>query len=261
MYRANLFLKEWVAGDRTATAQWAYNTTENWPAPTWAAKNGPLETPTPTAITTYATSTAYNPTLVGTYAPGGTPVSEPGQGHHYAGQTKPPQGANKHNNWHKPPKTNPNPYPGGVAYHEVWRQQQLEFASENDQAEWGYWYYATDNVDTLTYQAASDITTRSQFINYGYLLNTENDTFRGIDTDYPTFGFARDLGEVDSSQQSVLFQISLHQQNCVMFEDSRGNQSIPCMLCFIAPKSLYRETLLTDLQACGPTTLTTPPML
>jgi hypothetical protein len=28
---------------------------------------------------------------------------------------------------------------GGVAYHEVWRQQQLEFSEYNQQAEWGYW--------------------------------------------------------------------------------------------------------------------------
>lgn len=31
---------------------------------------------------------------------------------------------------------------GGVAYHKVWRQQQLAFSEENQQADFGYWYVA-----------------------------------------------------------------------------------------------------------------------
>lgn len=43
-----------------------------------------------------------------------------------------------------PPKTTQLPVEtvqgaGGIAYHKVWRQQQLEFSETSDQANWGYW--------------------------------------------------------------------------------------------------------------------------
>lgn len=81
----------------------------------------------------------------------------------------------------------------------------------------------------LTYQSAQDIKVRANFINDGFLPDTESTNYRGIDDDYPVFGFALDMGKVNKKKKSALFQLSLHQQNCVQFEAAAGNESVPCM--------------------------------
>jgi hypothetical protein len=44
------------------------------------------------------------------------------------------------------------------------------------------------------------------------------------------FGYAVDLGEVGSDSSSTLFQLSLHQQNCILFEGTKNaDQKLPCM--------------------------------
>ena len=119
--------------------------------------------------------------------------------------------------------------PVDVAYHKVCRQQQLEFSEADQQAEWGYWYYATEDMEGLTYQSGSDNDVRGRFIEQGRLSNIEDSNFRGIEDNFPVFGFSVDLGEVDASAGSTLFQISLHQENCVQFEGAKGNQTVPCL--------------------------------
>jgi hypothetical protein len=119
--------------------------------------------------------------------------------------------------------------PGGIAYHKVWRQQQLEFSEIDQQANWGYWYYATKNVAGLTYQSGADTDVRDQFLRTGHLSNTQDTNYRPINDDFPVFGFAVDLGKVSISSVSTLFQLSLHQENCVQFEGANGNQTVPCL--------------------------------
>lgn len=70
---------------------------------------------------------------------------------------------------------------------------------------------------------------RANFINNGFLPDTESTNYRGIDDDYPVFGFALDLGKVTKKKQNALFQLSLHQQNCIQFEAAAGDESVPCM--------------------------------
>ena len=118
---------------------------------------------------------------------------------------------------------------GGIAYHKVWKQQQFEFVETDQQADWGYWYYATKDVKGLTYQSGADMDVRRQFLGNGRLTNTQDTNYRAIDNDYPVFGFALDLGVVSTSPVSSLFQLSLHQENCVQFEGANGNQSVPCL--------------------------------
>lgn len=126
--------------------------------------------------------------------------------------------------------TDATPATGGAAFHRVWRQQQLEFSEINQQADWGYWYYTTKNVKGLTHQSGADTDVRSQFINNGSLANTQDTNFRAIDDAYPVFAFAKDLGKVGSSPISTLFQLSLHQENCVQFESGLNYvQPVPCM--------------------------------
>lgn len=213
---------EWVSGDRSVTAQWDYGTiNENtspkpWgpaPMPSWPASQSP---------TTYGTETAYQvPTGV---AHPFQPEHASGQGHR-ATHFHP---THPHGPTHtaKPPH---NPSPTGIAYHEVYRQQQLNFSEIDQQAEWGYWYYATENTAALTHRSGADVDVRGQFITDGFLANTADTDYRAIDDDYPVFGFAVDLGSVSSSTSSTLFQLTLHQDFCVQFESASGNETVPCL--------------------------------
>ena len=221
---------EWVSGDHSAEAQWKYDvipeTSSSKPkeyapvsSPTWPESSPP---------TTYGTETSY--TLETKIPHTEKPVHAP-QGHR---PTKFSQTA-------QTPKSTPRAHrrsslakngtssPGGLAYHRVWRQQQLEFSEIDQQANWGYWYYATKNVAGLTYQSGADTAVRGQFLKNGYLANTQDTNYRAIDDNFPVFGFAVDLGKVSTSTVSTLFQLSLHQENCVQFEGANGIQSVPCM--------------------------------
>lgn len=118
---------------------------------------------------------------------------------------------------------------GGIAYHQVYRQQQLNFSEINQQANWGYWYYATDNTQDLTYQSGEDTLVRGQFIESGYLADSQDANYRPINDAYPVFGFALDFGSVGSQSQNTLFQLSLHQDQCIQFEGANGNETVPCL--------------------------------
>ncbi|KAK6438484.1 hypothetical protein LTR95_005320 [Oleoguttula sp. CCFEE 5521] len=212
---------EWVSGDRSATAQWDYGIIQDesqprdWPGPSSA------NWPAPHSFTTYGTKTAFS-------VP--TSVVHPLEYTHAAGQgNRPSHGGDRpnfpHNSWHPPSNLNT----GGVAYHQVLRQEQLEFSEINQQAEWGNWYYATSNVESLTHQSGADATVRSQFVANGYLANTADGTFRAISNAYAVFGFSKNLGSVGSTSQSTLFQLSLHQKNAVQFLGASGVQSVPSL--------------------------------
>ena len=216
-------LIEWVAGDRNATAEWSYGVINENPQPSSYPPPPAPSVPAPAAPTVYGTKTEYTLNPAPTHEP--SPVHAHGQGNHPSGVTSPPSGANR-NSKNKPIV---NGKTGGVAYHKVWRQTQLEFTEYNQQAEWGYWYYATDNTKQLTYQQGRNTTVWSNFVNNGFLPNTANDNFRPIEKNQPVFGFAVDMGVIHKQTESTLFQISLNQQNCILFESAPGNVSVPCM--------------------------------
>ncbi|KAK4555056.1 hypothetical protein LTR86_007822 [Recurvomyces mirabilis] len=215
---------EWVSGDRSATAQWDYdviqgasqpkaNTPTTTQAPTTTFPDGPFGTETiykgvdgvdhPFRPSQVSSNPHFRPT---NFFP-------PGSAH-------PTGSANEH---HKRQAS------GGIAYHEVYRQQQLNFSETNQQADWGQWYYATANVAGLTHQSGSDVNVRNQFLNNGVLANTEDTNYRAISDAYPVFGYAISLGQIGTSTVSTLFQLSLHQHDCIQFEGASGNQSLPCM--------------------------------
>jgi hypothetical protein len=118
---------------------------------------------------------------------------------------------------------------GGVAYHKVFRQEQLPYAEINQQTEYGNWYYATENVASLTHRSGADTTVRKQFADNGHLDNSADSNYRPISQAYPVFGFSRDLGSVGSSSASALFQISLHQENAIQFLGANGIQPVPSL--------------------------------
>ncbi|KAL4912381.1 hypothetical protein BDW62DRAFT_21051 [Aspergillus aurantiobrunneus] len=107
----------------------------------------------------------------------------------------------------------------GVAYHRVHRQTPLLFSEQRDQAEWGDWYWATDSAAGLTYQAGADVDVRGSFASNGRLGNTNDADYRAISNNWPVFGFAHDLGSIESST-GVLFSIGLTQSEAIQYTGS-----------------------------------------
>ncbi|CAF9939885.1 MAG: hypothetical protein HETSPECPRED_002085 [Heterodermia speciosa] len=117
----------------------------------------------------------------------------------------------------------------GIAYHKFYRQTQLLFSEVAEQSEYGNWYWATDNVDSLTHQSGSDVQVRSAFRNTGALANTNDNNFRAINDSYPTFGFAVGLGKVGSAPVSTLFTLGHAQEQAIQFDGANGNVSLPAL--------------------------------
>jgi hypothetical protein len=118
---------------------------------------------------------------------------------------------------------------GGIAYHKLWRQTQLLFSQTADQADWGYWYWATDKVFNLTYQSGVDNDVRLTFINNGILGNSNDTNFRPIQQNYPVFGLAIDLGLVGSRAANTLFTLGLAQEFAIQFNGASGIVPVPSL--------------------------------
>ena len=213
---------EWVSGDRGVTAQWEYgNVNSNTQPKVFAAAASAVSTSQ--APTVYGTQTAFAvPAVVQqTFVP----ILGQGQGF------KPDPAKNTADPTFSPVRVEAvSAATGGMAYHRVYRQQQLEFAQRGEQAEWGYWYFATANTTKLTYQSGADDTVRGNFMKGGNLPNTKDTNYRAINNAYPVFGYAVNVGSLGSTTQSTLWQISLHQQNCVRFQGTKAAvQKLRCM--------------------------------
>lgn len=131
----------------------------------------------------------------------------------------------------------------GVAYHKVHRQTQLAFSENRDQAEWGDWYWATDSGMELTYQSGPDVDVRGAFSKNGTLSNTNDNNYRVISDNWPVFGFAHNLGSVQSSA-GVLFTIGLAQNEAIQFTGESDTLSpIP---------SLWKSHFNSALEAVSP---------
>ncbi|TVY53517.1 Glutaminase A [Lachnellula cervina] len=109
----------------------------------------------------------------------------------------------------------------GISYHKVYRQTQLLFSETADQADWGYWYYATKKVHGLSFQSGSDATVRGNFQSHGNLTNTKDADYRAINAQYPVFGFASDLGKVSGSV-NTLYTLGLTQEQAIQFDGASG---------------------------------------
>jgi hypothetical protein len=116
-----------------------------------------------------------------------------------------------------------------IAYHKVWRREQLSFSEINQQTEYGNWYYATENATSLTHRSGVDTITRQQFAASGSLDNAADTNFRSIQNAWPVFAFAHDLGSVGWSAVSTLIQLSLHQKDAVQFLGKNGVQVVPSL--------------------------------
>lgn len=128
----------------------------------------------------------------------------------------------------------------GVAYHKLHRQTQLAFSQMNEQAEWGYWYWATDASDGMTYQSGADTDVREQFKRNGTLSNGGDTNYRAISKEWPVFAFASNLGKVSSSPVSTLFSIGLTQDEAIQYEGSSSYSPVP---------SLWKSYFDTEVEA------------
>jgi hypothetical protein len=101
------------------------------------------------------------------------------------------------------------PYSGGTL--QAWTMQLAEqqiLTEIDDRAQWGTIVLATPQIPGLTYQAGPSGTVRTQFVDQGVLLNTDDSSYTSIGGDgYPSFGFALDLGQVGSQPQTRQFSL------------------------------------------------------
>ncbi|KAK0860093.1 hypothetical protein LTS02_008753 [Friedmanniomyces endolithicus] len=259
---------EWVSGDRSATAHWSYGTTTQNVTPgspsvsSSAASSSPSAASLASSAASSASSAASASSPVSTASASSAPSasstssdasessvtpSAPSPDHPYGTRTAydlTTMYPRPFRPTHMPGAEAPRPTnflqdrdaralakrdAGSVAYHEVFRQQQLTFSESNMQADWGYWYYATEDSANLTHQSGADVDVRGAFLSNGVLANTEDANYRAINDSFPTFGFAVDLGLVGSCSAETLFQLSLNQDDCVQFEGANGNQAVTCL--------------------------------
>lgn len=129
---------------------------------------------------------------------------------------------------------------GGIAYHQIFRQTQQAWSEVNDQTEFGYWYYVTDNVASLTHQSGEDGVLRLEFVNNGCLNQSADPNFRNISERYPAFAFSKDLGNVTSTTQSTLFGLGLAQQYPIQFEGASN---------YAPQEAMYTQYFASDLDA------------
>jgi len=127
-----------------------------------------------------------------------------------------------------------------IAYHQFYKQTQELFSETRDQTEYGNWYWATDSTTNLTYQSGTDMDVRGAFTANGVLTDTNDTNFRAINDNYPTFGFAVDLGFVGAAEVSTFFTLGLTQESAIQFDGADGIVSVP---------SLWASYYSTELDA------------
>ncbi|KAJ5233992.1 uncharacterized protein N7469_005758 [Penicillium citrinum] len=128
----------------------------------------------------------------------------------------------------------------GVAYHKVYRQTQLGFSQWNEQAEWGYWYWATEDGKDVTHRSGRDVDVRGEFTSKGSLSNEHDDKYRAISDNWPVFAFSYDLGRVSSAPVNTLFSIGLAQDEAIQFEGASSYDALP---------SLWKSYFNSELEA------------
>ncbi|KAI2624087.1 glutaminase GtaA [Xylaria nigripes] len=103
----------------------------------------------------------------------------------------------------------------GVAYHKFYRQSQNPITETAELPNWGTFYWSTENSQGLTYQSGADVNVRDTFKNKGVLPNSKDSKYRAINSNWPVFGFAKNLGSVSGTSVNTLFTIGLTQDDAV----------------------------------------------
>ncbi|KAK3682152.1 hypothetical protein B0T22DRAFT_277242 [Podospora appendiculata] len=112
---------------------------------------------------------------------------------------------------------------GNLSYHKFFRANQAQFSESGEIASWGTWYLSTDSTDGLTWQIGQDTAVRTQFTNNQALSNTKDSDFRAVQTNWPVFAFAHDLGDVQSTSVERVFTLGLIQDEVIDFAGQSGS--------------------------------------
>ncbi|KAI0744972.1 DUF1793-domain-containing protein [Earliella scabrosa] len=94
-----------------------------------------------------------------------------------------------------------------VLTHQVALVNQERFVEVNDRAQYGSAVHSTQNRPGTTYQTGEDRVVRAEFVKNGKLANTQDTQFRSVSDRWPVFAFARDLGDVTSPTEPVVFSV------------------------------------------------------
>lgn len=103
------------------------------------------------------------------------------------------------------------------------------FSEVSNQAEWGNWYWATDDGPDVTHQSGSDVDVRGTFTANGTLQNSQDTNYRVISDNWPVFAYAIDLGSVTSSPATTLFSIGLAQTEAIQYASPSGVVALPSL--------------------------------
>ena len=85
-----------------------------------------------------------------------------------------------------------------------------------------YHYFQTPRE--VTWQTGEDVTLRSQFVNNGVLLNTQDTQFRGVSDKWPVFALAQELGQISTASDPVVFAVG-HARDPAVEYIIAGNQT------------------------------------
>ncbi|OKL58620.1 hypothetical protein UA08_06168 [Talaromyces atroroseus] len=118
---------------------------------------------------------------------------------------------------------------GSLSYHKVYRQTQLAFSEISDQTEYGNWWYSTTTDNGYTYEAGIDVDVRAQFGNHSTLSDSVNTDYRAINSNWPVFAHAFDLGSVGTRSTSRLFSIGLTQEDAIQYDGANGVVPLPSL--------------------------------
>ncbi|EIW84808.1 DUF1793-domain-containing protein [Coniophora puteana RWD-64-598 SS2] len=103
---------------------------------------------------------------------------------------------------------------GDVWSHRVGPRDQVLYSEQNDQAEYGSAYYATQNSNNAT---------GKQFINNGELANHGDTNFRAVSGHWPVFAFAHDLGIISGASDPVIYAIGHIRDPAVQYVTAAKN--------------------------------------
>jgi hypothetical protein len=90
---------------------------------------------------------------------------------------------------------------GTLMSHVFHNQVEKLFSEVQEKAEWGKVYYSTSLNGNVTYQVDGSGKIRERFLKHGSLDNKSHGKYRTCLDDTPTFGFAHDLGRLNSTKR------------------------------------------------------------
>ena len=109
------------------------------------------------------------------------------------------------------------------------RQTPLDFGQIHWRAEWGNWYFATDDGPSSTHQSGVDGEVRRGFRVGGRLNNSQDTRFRAISEDQAVFALSKHLGNVSTEPVSTLFTIGVAQSSSGQYMRNSGLEVLPSL--------------------------------